>query len=399
MKVAVFTSSAGSAAPYVMAGYAQALRGMGHEVVVINMDEYAAATSRVSPNKLYDRLFVTLSGAVELALFYAIPRGSGLFDEQGVCICEALEIPFVSFFCDDPFVYLQELSPSVRQKLVQSNFYQAFCSDKYYTQELRRFGLDHAQYLPLATDPGIFDIAGNNAVSKKLECDVCFVGSVDASLDSLTQRRKQRWARFPILNAAIDDIVEHAKKPAPEIVLDKLKRIGQDLPWDIYAAFCRTVYEEANTHIRLATVGAIGKKSIKVFGPEGWKKSGAHIAYGGVIDYTKELPRVYASARITLNITSPQLRNAATSRLFDVPVSGGFVLSDYRPVMSELFGNCVDTYDDVSGMRTKINYYLAHSKERVQRSSKMREIVLRKHTWEHRAKEMLQCMSSRYAVI
>jgi spore maturation protein CgeB len=398
VKIAVCTSSGGSAAPHVMAGYAQALRGLGHEVSVINMDVYAAGSPQPSHKKLYERLTLTLAArAPELVLFYAVPRGHGFFDEQGVHICETLEIPFVSFFCDDPFVYLQELDPPVRQKLLQSNFYRVFCSDKYYTQELRRFGFDHAHYLPLATDPAIFKAPRGTAGSKRFECDVSFVGSVDASTDALTALRKQRWARFPILSATIDDIIGHAKKPSPDIVIDKLRRIGQDLPWDIYAAFCRTVYEEANTYIRLSTVRALKKCSVKVFGPEGWKGVSPHVLYGGPVDYAKELASAYASARIVLNITSPQMRNAATSRLFDAPAAGGFVLSDYRPVMSELFGDAVDTYDDVAGMRAKIQYYLTHAKERKERSLRMREIVLAKHTWEHRAHDLLQCMAGCHA--
>jgi spore maturation protein CgeB len=292
---------------------------------------------------------------------------------------------------------LQQLAPEGRQQLLKSDLYQIFCSDKYYTQELRRFGFEHAEYLALATDPSTFCAHLNKPVPKRFECDVCFVGSIDSSPELLTLRRQQRWEHFPILNTAIDEIMVHANKPSPDMVIKELQRVREHLPWDISAVFCRTVYEEANTYIRRGTVNAINKHPVKVFGPDKWNGMKPNITHGGKIDYVKGLPLLYASSKIVLNITSPQMRNAATSRLFDVPASGGFVLSDYRPVMHELFGDAIDTYADMRELRAKIDYYLAHLKERKERSLRMREIVLAKHTWEHRANDLLQCMASRHA--
>jgi spore maturation protein CgeB len=81
-----------------------------------------------------------------------------------------------------------------------------------------------------------------------------------------------------------------------------------------------------------------------------------------------ELLRVYNAARIVLNITNwdPARYVALNQRVFDVPATGAFLLTDYSPELEEHYriGEEIVCYRDVAELREKARYYLAHDAER-----------------------------------
>jgi spore maturation protein CgeB len=80
------------------------------------------------------------------------------------------------------------------------------------------------------------------------------------------------------------------------------------------------------------------------------------------------LVRLYNTSKIVLNITNwdPARYPALNQRVFDVPATGAFLLTDYSPALQEHFrlGEEIVTYRDVDELRDKARYYLAHDAER-----------------------------------
>src|SRR5262245_12531890 len=80
------------------------------------------------------------------------------------------------------------------------------------------------------------------------------------------------------------------------------------------------------------------------------------------------LLRVYNSSRIVLNITNwdPARYVALNQRVFDVPATGAFLLTDYSPELEEHYrvGEEIACFRDVEDLREKARYYLAHEAER-----------------------------------
>ena len=82
----------------------------------------------------------------------------------------------------------------------------------------------------------------------------------------------------------------------------------------------------------------------------------------------EELLRVYNTSKIVLNITNwdPARYVALNQRVFDVPATGAFLLTDYSPELEEHYriGEEIACYGDVEDLREKARYYLAHDAER-----------------------------------
>jgi len=80
------------------------------------------------------------------------------------------------------------------------------------------------------------------------------------------------------------------------------------------------------------------------------------------------LLRLYNTSKIVLNITNwdPARYRALNQRVFDVPATGAFLLTDYSPELGEHYrlGDELVTYRDVDELHDKACYYLAHDDER-----------------------------------
>jgi spore maturation protein CgeB len=80
------------------------------------------------------------------------------------------------------------------------------------------------------------------------------------------------------------------------------------------------------------------------------------------------LVRLYNTAKIVLNITNwdPARYVALNQRVFDVPASGAFLLTDYSPELEQHYriGQEIVCYRDLDELKDKARYYLAHDAER-----------------------------------
>ncbi|MCM8814261.1 MAG: glycosyltransferase [Candidatus Omnitrophica bacterium] len=388
----LFFACSGAAAPAVIAGFARALERAGHTVKVA--DPAVAAEEKLF--RASNDLAQLLEGFdPHLAVLYAVPRAPHFYDADGLFCLDVLSIPYVCLWYDNPFVYLQELSPVQREKLKNSPRALQCCSDTFYIEELRKNGFRQVEYLPLAADPELFfpegDVRGPG-ISESME--ISFVGSIDDDPERLRQQRRKRWEKFPILNKTIDEMTGLSNGQSSLDMAHKISRLQEHLPGDVFAVFCRTVYEEAATFVRMQTVGALQEWPVAVYGGPGWQRLGQRVQWRGVVPYGEALRAVYCATRINLNITSPQLRGGITQRLFDASACGAFVLSDYRQDVRQLFGEAIVTYDDFADLRKKTAYFLTRASERHAYAQQAREKVMSRHTYAARAQALLAAAAS-----
>jgi spore maturation protein CgeB len=110
--------------------------------------------------------------------------------------------------------------------------------------------------------------------------------------------------------------------------------------------------------------------------------------------FGREAIKIYNASKIILDIhlsygTGDRKFNV-TPRVFEVPASGGFLLVDETPQMTELYeiGKEIICYEDENDLKEKIRYYLAHPEERKLIAQKGQERAYRDHTYENRLKEI-----------
>jgi spore maturation protein CgeB len=91
-----------------------------------------------------------------------------------------------------------------------------------------------------------------------------------------------------------------------------------------------------------------------------------HIRARGV--WGEALLRLYNRSKIVLNITNwdPARYPALNQRVFDVPATGAFLLTDYSPELAEHFriGEEIVCYRDADELRDQARHFLAHERER-----------------------------------
>lgn len=117
--------------------------------------------------------------------------------------------------------------------------------------------------------------------------------------------------------------------------------------------------------------------------------------------------QIAAGSRINLNLHSSTTHDgvdpkcdAINPRVFEIAACGGFQLCDPCIGLETLFDFDTElpVYHDLDELRGKIDYYLAHPEERARIAARARERVLRDHTYENRARQMLDCIIARYGV-
>ncbi len=104
-----------------------------------------------------------------------------------------------------------------------------------------------------------------------------------------------------------------------------------------------------------------------------------------------ELRRLYSSCGILLADHWDDMRAGGfvANRLYDALACEAFVVCDEVAGIDAELGDAVDTYRGPAELRAKVEHWLAHPDERRQRARRGRELVLERHTAEHRARQLL----------
>jgi spore maturation protein CgeB len=97
----------------------------------------------------------------------------------------------------------------------------------------------------------------------------------------------------------------------------------------------------------------------------------------------------YGNTKVNLNHQIP--RNDfvyLNQKAFDIPMSGNFELSTI-PQVVEIFEGKVG-YTSEPEIRDKIMYYIEHEEERIRMAIKSYEVVISKHTYTYRMRDLLK---------
>ncbi len=159
---------------------------------------------------------------------------------------------------------------------------------------------------------------------------------------------------------------------------------------------------EATRQYRLSCVQRILKFSPLIVGDAGWDvllektPNWQHIHH---LDYYEDLPRFYPMSKINFNCTSRQMIGAVNQRVFDVPACGGFVLTDHREQMENLFdiGSEAAVYRQLDEIPALIDKYLTDNKQRKAIAAAARKRILSEHTYEIRMMKLLDTMRNSFS--
>jgi len=314
------------------------------------------------------------------------------FDGNGETgrIAERFGVPLVIWFVDDPRPILLSNRIHIRPHMTALSWERDHC------RLLTAAGFDKAEYVPLACDPALFTDTGPTSRAAALG----FVGTSMVDRFAGNIRDKFLWSDglVPLVEALAGKLCADPAYPVYESIPNQAKALGirlafsdeRNLTW--LAAY---IVHHASMKKRKAAIQALLPQGIETFGdPEGWKKlfGGAVITHPDV-DYRHGLASVYKRIAININVTSCQMPTAVNQRVFDIPMTGSFVISDKQNDLLELFGPSeIATYESLEDLQEKVRFYLANEAERGRITKLAQKRILGEHTYVHRMQKIMSLL-------
>ncbi|MEM6733067.1 MAG: glycosyltransferase, partial [Myxococcota bacterium] len=263
-----------------------------------------------------------------------------------------------------------------------------FCWERQWIPSLQSAGFSDVSFLPLATDLSRFYPSG-----RRNDFRACFVG------DSM-QRARKKWRKR--LSSSGQSIARKAaahirstprslpgravESVAPKLSGKKREDITALATWSATASF------------RTEIVRSIPGQHLHIFGDEGWRALVPEAQLHGPVSYGRELSRVYERATVNLNATSFQMPSAVNQRVFDVPASGGFLLTDHQTDLETLFepGSEVVTYRNSDELAALYERYASDEAGRNAVTEAATRRIRAEHTYVHRMKTMIRALRARH---
>ena len=301
-------------------------------------------------------------------------------------------IPVVVWFVDDPRPIVMNKLLSIRNNMIAVSW------EKAYLKFLEKSGFAKVSYLPLASSPALFP---RTPPAVKPLVSLGFVGTamVDAFAGNIKDKFLWSDSLMPLVERASDNLLFDPRYSVENSLVDLAQTISVKIPFTDNKNrtwLCAYIIHVASMEKRKRIIAGLMDQGIEMFGdPEGWKHLlGPRVITHPSIDYRHSLRDTYGKICINVNITSCQMPSAVNQRVFDIPLAGSFVLSDDQKDLRDLFNvpNEAIVYENLTDLKEKIRYYLAHENERRAIISAAQTRINNEHTYSHRIKNILELL-------
>jgi len=311
-----------------------------------------------------------------------------------------IEMPLASWYVDNPNLiikrYLKNSTP----------YCTMFLWDRNSVGDMHSLGFEHAFYLPLGVDERRFrPMQGETNPLSHLACDVAFAGN--SMVEKVRKRLKKVEVSGGLENHFRDialDFCKNGHRHIEDVIRLKYGQLYdafEKLNIDDKANFETALLWEATRIYRLERVKRLIPFSPLIVGDPYWSEllDSQLFKYHRELSYYTELPYLYNVTKINFNATSMQMKGAVNQRVFDVPASKGFLLTDFQEQMGELFdiGKEVVCYSDPGEIEEMAVYFLKNETERARIAEKGYKRVISNHTYVSRVSSMIETMRRIYS--
>lgn len=311
--------------------------------------------------------------------------------------CKRNQMKYISFVYDSPQVALYSYT------IINPCNY-VFIFDKALYLELASEGIQTVYYLPLCVnEKRLSKLNAVAATTTQYASDVSFVGSLYTEehnlfdrMQTLSEHTKGYLQGIMEAQLKINGYFFIPELLTPEILADMkqaqtyvTRPDGTESDSFIYANYfiARKLTSIERTRI-LDAVSSHFDTKLYTINPTPFLP---HCKNMGTVDYFKEMPQVFRSSKINLNITLRSIRSGIPLRAFDILGSGGFLMSNYQEDFTDCYIPDEDFvfYDGIDDLLSKTDYYLSHEKERIEITQNGLHKTLTNHTYEKRVQTML----------
>lgn len=305
-------------------------------------------------------------------------------------------IPLAVWFVDDPRPIL------LNQKQYLTTAMTAFCWERRFLPFLKEQGFADAHYLPLAADmcPGDLPVVPAN---EHLPLTLVATTMGGSFLDEIRSKFLWRPEYESIVEQGAAWLFQNPERAADSF-LNLLPAAATVLSPDTDHR-CRTWLQSLIIHTvslrkRIELVNSLDRAPLTVFGDsENWQRyCGSTLAVRPPVAYPGPARSLYAASTISLNTTSSQMPTAVNQRVFDVPASGGFLITDSQADIAELFDTDheVVRYTSLDHLKELVTGYLSAPSDRQRITNAARARIQESHTYMHRARTLARhCIGDR----
>jgi spore maturation protein CgeB len=272
-------------------------------------------------------------------------------------------------------------------------------------------GFEEPHYLPLGTDHTRFAPKNPRSLrgfaSSGWQSRISFVGN---SMVHKVEERLKIACPPPDLKDAYKEVAAAFSLSPERSVQSFLQNSYPDLFSSLPGLDSierRLAYEaaitwEATLQYRLSCVRSTLPFNPLIVGDDGWFAllgREKNWRYHRELNYYLDLPNFYPLSEINFNCTSKQMKGAVNQRVFDVPATASFLLTDRREQLENLFepGREVICYASPEEATELVARYLEHPEEKRGVIKAARRRVLAEHCYEHRLQTLISVMRKRYA--
>jgi spore maturation protein CgeB len=305
--------------------------------------------------------------------------------------CMKKNIKYIAWCYDNP------LNVERIEETLNNPVNYVFLFDKVQFWNYAEKGFETVYYLPLGVNRSRFS---NLKVSKedyrKYNTEVSFVGNLNESrihelfvpmneytkgyLKSLMHLQSQIYGYYLFDELISEELISSINSQYMTITQDAGFRVSKE-------ALTFAMASEVTRNERLILLNLCGRRyDTKLYSYDKCNLIKDVINCGSV-DYVTEMPKVFATSKISLNPTLRIIQTGIPLRAFDIMASGGLLLSNYQEDLMEYYANEEDMviYESIEDAITKIDFYLSHEELRNKIAENGRRKTLEEHTLQ-------QCM-------
>ncbi len=316
------------------------------------------------------------------------------FDQHGELssLLAKINLPHVSWFVDRPgFILLDyEAAPN------EMSFIYSW--ERSTIGEIRSYGFERVDFLPLATDPTRFTPGPDRGI-----------GDVRLIANSML-RASAEWRDKAGLNGTRDTLFERA------VALQRSGRIEAKAAVETSAVaegldisswsprhllnYASAVALTATRELRHDLVTECNKFDLHLYGDDEWLRAAPGVAFHGYVEYPDGLPDVYRGG-IHLNATSFQMPTAVNQRVFDIPACGGILVTDDQEDLHDLFdveSECI-LYQEAEEAAMQIETVLRHRTLAEKIVVQAAKRIQKQHTYNHRAIQIIKALREEFGKV
>lgn len=276
---------------------------------------------------------------------------------------------YISWIYDMPHSTL--FSPAV-----QNEYASVFVFDKVQYEQLKSIKPSHLYHLPLPVNTvRLNKLLGEFSGKAEYHRDISFVGSLyernmyrqinylpdylKGYIDGIVEAQQKIYGYNLVMDTLTDNVIEEIEKYV-HMNLDASYLVGAK---QLYADM---INAEITHRERKDLISALAEKNKFTLYTGSDVESISGIQAGGTVSYDIEMPRVFRTSRINLNITLRSIISGIPLRALDIMGAGGFLLSNYQTELAEYFvdGEEVVLFESKEDLLAKATYYIEHEEER-----------------------------------